>query len=280
MLGSLLRVNQWYKNLLIFLPLFFVQEIFEPRLIFLAFLGFLALCCVSSSGYIINDIIDREKDRFHPEKKLRPIAAEKIGVFAAALLSLLLLIIAISLASFLHPLFLAAVICIFVLMQLYSFFLKNEAFADIIVIATNFVLRAASGAFIIQKTVSPWLILCVFFLSLFLSSGKRKADLMFLKKAAALHKKTLNAYSLELADVILGISTTSLILSYSLFSFLSIHPYLIFSLPFALYTVFYYVYLVYSHSPIARRPELVVKDYRMVIGMGLWLLTTLTLVYL
>lgn len=277
---ELIRVKQWYKNLLVFLPIVFVGHLIFVDELLLTVLGFVSLCLVSSSAYIINDIADREKDKKHPEKKLRPIASGKIKAGTAITISMLLLITSLLVATMLSKLFLYSVLAIFLITGIYTFGLKKEPFADILAIAVNFVIRAASGAFIISVVISPWLILCTFFLSIFLSTGKRASDLSLLGKKAAMHRKVLNAYSPQVSSCLLIISTAALIISYSLFSFMGIHLFMILSLPFALYVIFRYLYFICSGSRIARQPEMAFKDKKLMLGIILWMVVIMLLIYI
>jgi len=277
---ELLRTKQWYKNLLVFLPIIFAEHLFRLSELALTALGFVALCLVSSSGYIINDIVDIEADRKNPEKRSRPIASGKIKVSTALIISIVLLFFSVFIAAALSEWFLYSVIALFLLNGVYSFGIKNVAFADMLFIATNFVIRAASGAFITGLRISPWLILCTFFLSLFLATGKRVSELNLLKTKAYTHRVALKGFAPKIADSLLTISTTCLLMSYSLYSFMSIYPLLILSLPFALYVIFRYLFLIYSGARTARHPEEVFKDIHITIGMALWLAVTLLVIYL
>jgi 4-hydroxybenzoate polyprenyltransferase len=276
---KLLRPLQWYKNLLVFLPIIFVGKVLELDLLWVTFLGFVSLCLCSSFNYIINDIVDRKKDRAHPEKRKRPIASGRIGVFSALLWSVVLLAPGLWLAYTLNTLFFYAAIFILVLTQLYSFLLKHVAFADILAVAINFVVRAVSGTFIIGVTISPWLVLCTFFFALFLLAGKRYADLAFLGSKAGMHKETLKVYTKEIANALMIVATALLIVAYGAFALLGTHPQLAFSLPFALFVIFRYFSLIYVGSPIARHPELVFRDWKMLAGMLLWATATFIALY-
>ena len=276
---ALLRVKQWYKNLLVFLALFFVGHLFYWPELFLTVLGFFALSFVSSANYIFNDLIDLKKDRLHPEKKLRPLAAGRISKGAAVVIALVLALAGIAISLYLGLHFFLIVVAMIALTQLYSFFLKNIVFADILTIGVLFVLRAISGGFIIDVKTSPWLILCPFFLSLFLSTGKRHSDLQLLKEKAGSTRKVLQYYNQGLTNSLIIISTTLLIMSYALYSFLSEHDNLLYTLPFALFVVFRYYYLINCGSEIARHPEKIIKDKQMMVGVVLWLLITGLLIY-
>jgi len=270
---ELIRVKQWYKNVVVFIPLVFAGKFLDLKALVLTLIGFFALCLVSSSNYIINDLKDIEKDRRHPEKKFRPIASGKVKKWEAIIICSALLAASIFISVKLSISFFLCVVAIFILTQGYTFYLRNEQFLDIIMIAINFVIRAVSGAFIINVRISPWLILCTFFLSLFLSAGKREADIRLLKDKAVFHKRVLKDYNIQITNALMIISTSALILSYALYSFLSIYPMLIYTIPFALYAIFRYLYLVYSGSEIGRHPEKAILDKRLLIGSFLWLIS-------
>src|SRR3989344_1798843 len=268
---KLLRVQQWYKNLVIFLPLLFLGKFFDFSVWQGLVLGFFSLSLVSSFGYIVNDLIDKKKDQLHPEKKERPIASGKIKSFWALLIGILVLGSGLYLAYTLSLAFFFVVLALFILSQLYSFFFKNMVFVDILAIAVNFVLRAISGTFILHVIISPWLILCTFFLSLFLSVAKRKADLHFLQEHAVKHRATLLGYTEQITNALLIIATVALLMAYSLYSLLSNYHWLLLSLPFALYTIFRYLSFVYNNDALVRNPEKVFKDLKMDIAIVLWI---------
>jgi len=278
-ISSLFRIKQYYKNLLIFLPIIFSGNLFHTDLLLLTIVGFVALCLLSSSNYILNDIIDIKRDRLHPEKRLRPLASRAIPVWQGVLFFVLFLIASLMIAATLPREFVYTVLFLFLFTLLYTIWLKHEVFLDILAIAINFVARAAAGAFIIDVHISPWLVLGVFFLSIFLSVGKRYSDAMFLKKDAVMHRKTLQYYTKELTNAMMIIATVLLVMSYALYSFLSEHENLLFTLPFALYVIFRYFSLIYAGSPIARHPEKVFGDIRMMLGMAAWGIVTLLILY-
>lgn len=276
---KLIRVTQWYKNFVIFLPLLFGGYLFNLLDVGLMILGFFSLCFISSVNYIINDFVDRKKDKFNPEKKDKPLVTGVISDIQALIVLFFFLAASILLALFLPYLFLFSVIALFVLSQLYSLFFKNEVFLDVLFIAINFVVRAVSGTFIVQASISPWLILCTFFLSMFLSSGKRVGEVMFLGSDAYMHRKVLKYYSREITNSLMIVTTSLLVISYGLYTFLSNFKTLIWTLPIALYVIFRYTYLVYSGSQISRHPEKSFKDYRLVIGIVLWLVSVFLIIY-
>jgi len=269
MLLELFRVKQWYKNLVIFLPLIFAKEFFNETALLYTIIGFFALCLISSSNYIINDIKDREKDKKNIEKKLRPIASGKIKVWLGLILSILALILGLIIALKLSFMFTILGIALFLLSQLYTFKLKDEAFADILIISTNFVIRTVAGAFVITiglkpyVAVSPWLILCPFFFALFLAVIKRRSE-SFIKKSIA-HRPVLKIYNEKTTSALMTISTTLLIASYSLYTFFSPYFFLFLTIPFVLYIIFQLFHLTEKGDKTVRHLELIYKNFRIVI---------------
>jgi len=172
---KLMRPKQWSKNLVIFLPLIFAQQLFIPVSLWKTVIGFFALSLISSTNYILNDIIDKERDKQNPEKRSRPIASGKVRIWEAIILAIILAIVSVYLSYSLSTVFLGLVLLLFISTQLYTFWLKKEPFADILTISVNFVIRTISGAFVITKgllpyvDISPWLILTPFFIALFLA---------------------------------------------------------------------------------------------------------------
>ncbi|MFH1850384.1 MAG: decaprenyl-phosphate phosphoribosyltransferase [archaeon] len=275
---NLLRPQQWYKNLVIFTALFFSGNLLVPGYILPTIVGFISLCLVSSANYIINDLVDAGKDRRHPEKAGRPIASGHISSWSAVFIAIMLAVGGLLAALSLDAAFSVAVVLIFALTSVYSFWAKNEPILDIILVALNFVVRTVSGAFIIKVWISPWLILCPFFLSMFLTVGKRRAELRFLGKASIEHRKVLGSYSMELLDSMMIIVTTVLIISYSLYSFLSVHA-LLLTLPIVIYAVFRYIWLVQADSVIARHPEKALADWRIILALLAWLVSAYLVIY-
>ncbi len=271
---ALIRVRQWYKNLVILLALVFVGKLFFWSDLLLSLKGFIVLCTVSSGVYVFNDIIDRRKDAMHPEKKNRPIAAGRISVGAGVLIGVMLIIGGLFSAYQLKIGFFGVVLGMILLNLAYTTVLKHIIFADILIIATLFVLRAISGAVLISVVISPWLILCPFFLSVFLSVGKRHGDVALLGEKAGLTREVLRGYTHDITSSLMIISTTLLIMSYALYSFLSGHEFLLVTLPFALFVVFRYYYLISVGSEVARHPEKMWKDVPLVVGGMVFALIT------
>ncbi|MBU1112201.1 MAG: UbiA family prenyltransferase [Nanoarchaeota archaeon] len=280
---NLIRVRQWYKNLIVFMAVIFSGNILSFDLVLISFMAFVSLCLSSSATYLINDLKDLARDKIHPEKKFRPLASGKFQKWQARLLAVVFLAAGLMIAWQVNYYFFLILILLFALSQIYTFFLKKIIIADILTISSFFVIRAISGAIAIDVVISPWLILCPFFLALFLIVGKRRADLRILIKNNELHevesKGIVTGYSLELTNSLMSISTALLVLSYSLYSFLSEYNSLMLTIPFAMYVIFHYYQLILHDSVIARQPEKIIKDKRIVIGVMLWLVITFMLIY-
>lgn len=272
---KLCRPLQWYKNFLVFLPLIFTSQLFKADLFMLSFAGFVALCFMSSANYILNDIFDVKKDRLNPEKRSRPLASENVSLWQALLLCAVLFVLSLVIGIEFSSYFFFSLLFLNATTLWYSILLKNEVILDVLIIAINFVIRAVSGTFLINSTISPWLVLCTFFLSLFLSVAKRESELVFLGGKAIKHRISLGKYNENLTNILMSVSTALLIVSYSLYSFLSHYKNLLFTLPFALYVIFRYSFFVYSGSEIARHPEKILKDWRMMLGILLWIVAVI-----
>ncbi|MEK7573371.1 MAG: decaprenyl-phosphate phosphoribosyltransferase [Patescibacteria group bacterium] len=221
----LLRPRQWIKNFAVFAAILFSGELFNSLVFEKVLLGFFALCAVSSATYIVNDILDAKSDRLHPFKKFRPIANREVPVPFACLVAIVLVILALYVAfnSITLTFFLVIVFYLF-LQALYSFLLKEVAVADILVIATGYILRVYAGEFASGFHISVWMLLTVISLSLFLAVGKRRSELTLVSEIKdaniASIRKTLSHYSERLLDVYATIFATSTFIFYSLFTFL------------------------------------------------------------
>jgi len=277
-LASLFRVRQWYKNLVVFIPLFFSGGALNPALFFTTLLGFACLCMVSSSYYILNDIHDLAEDRAHPEKRRRAIASGEVSVAAGKLISLLLLAGALTLAYTLKPAFAAFVLALFASSTLYTLWLRSVAFVDVHVIAVNFLIRAVSGAALISVPASAWLIASVFFMALLLALAKRRSELALLGAAARRHKKVYRVYTIELLDSLILLVSAVLIFTYGLYTFVAYeHQAMMLTIPFATFMTFRYLYFVHAGKPAARKTELIFSDTQMLAAFILWVASSLAI---
>ncbi len=282
----LLRIRQYYKNLMIFVGIFFSQRLFDFSLYFPLLIGFVLLCCASSFNYIINDIRDIKKDKMHPEKmKKKPLASGELSIsFAIFLLFILIISITLSLI-FIIPIFGLMLIILFLITtgQLYNHLFKNYAFIDILILSTGYLWRTLAGCAIIEENVSAWLYLAIFEIALFLSIAKRKGDLILLGKEKAIeHKKVYDQYSQKLLDQFQVMTAGSLFMTYSLylifkFSFkfslfipgsASFNEFniSIITIPIFLYLIMRFMYLTSAKPEIARNTEKAFLDIGMIIA--------------
>lgn len=234
-----------------------------------AFKAFLAFCILAGSIYTFNDIVDREQDSMHPFKVRRPVASGIISPKEATVFGVFLSILAITSGFFINNLF-GILLCLYLFFQIaYSFYFKNQVIIDVLLVSFGFVLRAIGGAVAIKVFISPWLIICTFLLALFLALSKRKyeygSDLFK-------HRKVLVYYNDELLDQMIAISTSSVLVSYILYTFTSGKPVaLMYTIPFVIYGIFRYIYLVYKENEGGRPAIHLLTDLPLQINLLLWI---------
>ncbi|KXG76227.1 decaprenyl-phosphate phosphoribosyltransferase [Thermotalea metallivorans] len=275
-----MRPKQWTKNLLLFAGLIFSNNLFNYRLILMTMAGFFLFCMFSGCVYIINDVIDLEKDRMHPKKSRRPIASGQVSVRSALLFFLLIFIVS-SMAAFrLDALFGCLGLGYFILMLLYSFQLKHMVLLDVMTIAAGFVIRAVAGALLIGVKISPWLLLCTVLLSMFLALHKRKSEMKLVANGQKMTRKILEDYTPELIDDMLHIVTSSTVMAYSLYTFTSNHSiYMMGTIPFVIYGIFRYQYIVHTKD-MGENPELILlNDKPLIIDILLWVISCIGILY-
>lgn len=238
-----MRPKQWTKNLFLFAALFFVKAFTDLDKVLLATEAFVLFCLASSAVYLFNDIIDLPKDREHPFKKFRPLADGKISVLTAGTAAALLGVISILSGFYLNFWFGVSVIGYILLNIAYSLHLKNLIILDVFTIATSFVIRVVAGAVVISVPFSSWLILCTFFLTLFLAVNKRKSELAF--NAVSGNRPVLQNYSLPFLDQMSMVALSATIISYTFYTFSSEHSkFLMLTVPIVLYGLFKYLFIV------------------------------------
>jgi 4-hydroxybenzoate polyprenyltransferase len=274
---ELLRVGQWYKNVVVFIPLIFSLNLFSVKLFIINLLGFFALSFMSSSYYIINDLKDIEKDKCHPEKYKRPIASGKISKGMAVLISLLLFIDSLALAFYLSQRFSIFVLLLFLSSQLYNFFLREVAFFDIITISVNFIIRAVSAIFLLNIQLSYWLILCAFFISIFLVSGKRISETSI--KRLKDYRKSLRKEHKETLNLMAIISVASVVIFFSIYAVMSAQLLLLITLPISFYMILLYFNSVYHHPEKIRNPEKFIFDRKIIISLIFWFILLVIALY-
>ena len=287
---KLIRPQQMYKNAFVFVGALFGARLFDIFNLFVISIAFILLCCVSAGNYILNDLMDIEKDRVHEEKKNRPLPSGLVSKNLAILLCIGLLGIGIA-GSILFGLYIFYTFgfqmaiffgffssLVFITGFLYNIRLKGIAFADVIVLSSNFVWRALAGCMILNIGVSQWLILGVFVLALFLSLCKRKGDLDLLKEDAKLHKKSYQTYSSKLLEHLISISATAILFVFILYSVSPDNTFVVnrapasilITVPFLIFFLMRYMYLVFSEDSKSRNFDKVIFDIQILVNFAIW----------
>jgi 4-hydroxybenzoate polyprenyltransferase len=286
-----MRPKQWAKNVVIFAAVVFDSKLFVGGESFLAtplgksIIGFGLLCLMSSAVYILNDLVDIEADRQHPKKKLRPLPSGQLPKSIALIAVVLLPLIVMPIAFRLDTIF-GIILSIYALLNVaYSFKLKHVVIVDVIVVASGFVLRVGAGVPLVQVArFSPWMYVCIALLALFLGFSKRRQELMLLQNGATNTRAILEEYNLEFLDGMLNVIMASTILAYSLYTFLAdgLPPNhsMMLTIPFVLYGIFRYLYLIHVRGEIAPPDEVLFKDRPMQIDVVLWALSVVLILYL
>lgn len=280
-----MRPKQWTKNLVIFAGLIFSQNLFHPVYLRTSILAFIAFCLAASSVYLINDLKDIEQDRLHPIKKLRPLPSGKIKPGMAIPFSILLTVLSIALAFWLNRNYGILLLVYWVMMTIYSFKLKNLVIVDILVISFGFIIRAVSGAVVLDVMISRWLLGCAIFLSLFLILAKRRNEIVEMGQEAVNHRAILEEYGERFLDQMIAAVTACTIMSYVLYT---VDPGtvekfqtsgLVYTVPFVIYGIFRYLYLVYQKN-MGGRPEMIfLADRPLLISVFLWIVVAMIIVY-
>lgn len=279
-----LRPTQWTKNLFVFAGIIFALKFFQIPLLINVVLAFLIFCALSSGIYLINDLRDIEGDQQHPTKKDRPIASGQVKLSAAVALAAFLLVFGLSAAVLLNQAFALVALLYVSLMVFYSFLLRDLVIIDVFSIAAGFVLRAVAGVVVIDVELSPWLMICTILLALFIALGKRRHELVTLATAGA-HRKILDEYSPQLLDQLISIVAGATIMAYALYTLWpqTIIKFgtanLVYSVPFVLYGIFRYMYLIYKKERGGRPEKILLTDLPLMIDLGLWILVLMLIVY-
>jgi len=283
---KLLRVPQWIKNFFVFVPLIFAKQLFNFQSLTEVLLGFTLFSFTASIVYIINDIIDADSDRQHPEKKNRPIASGKIKPSTGIITAFILLIITVVLSFGVNISFILLLAAYLVLNILYTFSFKHIVLLDIFSIAAGFVLRVIAGAVIINVEVSSWLILTTMFISLFLAIMKRRSELNYsIEEGSKVSRKVLSQYSKRYTEQIASIAASGVIICYALYTVsertISIFhtDNLIYTLPFVAFGIFRYMYLVFIGKKGENTARLLTTDIQMIINLFLYIITTIYIIY-
>lgn len=278
-----LRPKQWTKNVLVFAGLVFSRNLHDVTDIARAVAAFAIFCAISSSAYIINDLADLERDRQHPVKRRRPIASGALSEGIARLVVTLLLPVALLCGFLLSRPFALVGASYFAIVLFYSFFLKHVVLIDVFTISAGFVLRAVSGTFVLAVSLSPWLLVCTVLLSLFIALAKRRHELVLLADDAIGHRKILDEYSQLFLDQLIAIVTSSTVIAYSLYTFsagsLPRDHTMMLTIPFVLYALFRYLYLIYQRNEGGSPETLLLRDRPLLVSILLWGLAAVLVLY-
>jgi len=280
-----MRPRQWTKNVLVFAGVIFGQKLGDPASVEIALLAFVVFCLLSSAVYLLNDVRDREADRLHPAKRNRPIASGALGVSTALAASAVLAIVALVIAFWINRPFGLVAAGYLALMAAYSLSIKHVVILDVLALACGFVLRAAGGAMAVEVVFSHWLLLLTLLGALFLALSKRRAELVALTNDAHSHRKSLADYSPYLLDQMIGVATASTLLAYA---FYTISPdtaqrfgtdKLIFTVPFPLYGIFRYLYLVHQREGGGSPSDTLLEDRPVQACVALWAASVVLILY-
>jgi 4-hydroxybenzoate polyprenyltransferase len=280
-----LRPGQWTKNLFVFAALVFAQRIHDANAVLRALLAFAVFCALSSAIYLVNDVLDREQDKRHPIKRNRPIASGAVGATVALAVAVILGATALGVSVMLGLPFFAMAATYVVLLSFYSISLKHIVIVDVLTISAGFTLRAAAGAAAIDVPISHWLLVCTTLLALFIALAKRRHELTLLTDSATGHRPILGDYTPYLLDQMISVVTASTLIAYA---FYTISPettarfgtdLLSLTIPFPLYGIFRYLYLVHRREQGGSPAELVVNDRPLLVCVALWALSVVAIIY-
>jgi 4-hydroxybenzoate polyprenyltransferase len=280
-----LRPGQWTKNLFVFAGLVFGRKLLDPVAALHSALAFATFCALSGGVYLVNDVADRESDAQHPLKRNRPIASGALPASTALVAAAVLLVTALAAAYRLDARFFLDALAYVVLLGLYSAWFKHVVIIDVLTIAIGFVLRVSAGALVIHVPISPWLLVCTILLALFLALSKRRHELVLLADGATGHRRILQEYSPYLLDQMIGVVTASTLMAYILYatstetaerfgtSLLGL------TIPFPLYGIFRYLYLVHLKEGGGSPSELLLTDRPLLLCVALWAVAAAVIIY-
>ena len=279
-----IRPRQLIKNLFVFAGVMFSHKLFTAD-VWRALAAFCIFCALSGVVYLINDVADRERDQAHPRKRVRPIASGALSPHAAVAAAAVLAVASLSAAALLGSRFFVAASAYVVLLAAYSVWLKHIVILDVLTVASGFVLRAVAGALAVDVEISGWLLICTILIALFLALGKRRHEYLTLDADAARHRPILAEYSAALLDQMIAVVTASTVTAYALYT---MSPetvakfgtrFLPGTIPFVLYGIFRYLYLLYRRELGGNPSELFLNDRALVLTAFLWGLAVVAIIY-
>ena len=278
---SSLRPRQWIKNLIVLAPLIFSRNLFHPDMAVLSLLALGVFCLLSGGIYVFNDLVDYRQDREHPVKRNRPIASGKVPRGGALAFGIMITAVGLLVAAWTDVSFFWVCLAYTGSMVLYSLGLKHMVVLDVLIISIGFVLRAIAGVEILKDTdsgvvLSPWLLVCTLFLALFLGFSKRRHELGLLAHKAGLHRKSLEDYSKEFLDAMIAVVTAATVIAYAIYTIWpgTVEKFntrnLIYTIPFVVFGLFRYMYLVIMRNEGGSPSEILVSDAPLVVDIVLW----------
>jgi 4-hydroxybenzoate polyprenyltransferase len=279
-----MRPRQWPKNAFVFVALLYDGKLFDLPSVLAALAAFALLCLMSGAVYLMNDLVDIESDRLHPTKKNRPLPSGRLNPRVAAVAAVLLAGFSL-LAGYFLSVELAVILLLYLLSQIaYTFKLKHVVLLDVLTIAAGFVLRIAAGVAVIEvERFSPWLYVFGGFLALFMALGKRRAELVLLGAAAGNHRAILEDYNLDLIDRLQGVVMTSAVVAYSLYTFLAeglpANHAMMLTIPFVLYGIFRYLYVIHIRQEGGAPEEILLRDRPLQITLLLYAVVVFIALY-
>jgi len=305
-----MRPGQWTKNLFVFAGVIFARKLAEPAAVIESIAAFGLFCLLSSAVYLINDVVDAEKDRAHPTKRTRPIASHRLSIPVATAAAVGLAALSIGGSFALPPTFaalaliypqevgrlwqgiqlpptFAALALIYLALNLaYSFRLKHIVILDVLCIAMFFVLRAAAGAAAIQVAISHWLLICTVLIALFIALSKRRHELVLLTDNASNHRASLGEYSPYLLDQMIAVMTASTLMAYILYTVdaRTVSEFgsdrLAYTIPFVIFGIFRYLYLIHQKGEGGNPDRIIVSDRQFLVNIVLWAVAVGLTIYL
>ncbi len=280
-----MRPKQWIKNLLIFAALVFDHQLTQTGPFLRTLAGFGLLCLLSSTVYLFNDLADREKDKLHPKKRLRPLPSGRLSPTLARAAAVVLPAVALPLSFWLGWGFGVVALIYLVNNLLYSFRLKHVVLIDVLMLASGYVLRVAAGVVLITvERFSPWLYLCITLVALFMGFGKRRGELLLMNSNSGSSRRVLEEYTIPFLDQLINMVATATILAYALYTFsapnLPENHAMMLTIPFVIYGIFRYLYLIHIKGEGGAPDELVLTDRPLQITFGLWGLLAVAVLYL
>jgi len=280
-----MRPVQWTKNLLVFAGLIFAEKLGDSNLVRLALQAFVVFCLLSSSVYLINDVLDRERDREHPLKRMRPVASGKLRPGFCVFTAVVFILISGLWAFRLGGQFMLVGAVYLVLNLLYTTWLKHVVIIDVMSVALGFVLRVLAGTAAIDVVTSPWILICTFLLSLFLAFGKRRHELLLLENQASTHRFVLEHYDPYFLDQMISVVTPSTLVCYTLYT---LSPdtvahvgssNLLYSVPFVIYGIFRYLYLIHKKRGGGDPTQVLLSDRSLLAAILCWLVVVTLVLY-